>query len=67
MNVNGYWTVKETAKAWELSERRTLAILHTGRVEGAVRFGNAWAIPEGTPKPVDGRIKSGKYIKKKVQ
>ena len=63
-NVKGYWTVKETAEAWGLSERRTLAILHTGRVEGVVRFGNAWAIPEGVKKPVDARIKSGKYIKK---
>ena len=63
--IKGYWTLKETADAWGLSTRRTLAILHTGRIEGAVRFGNIWAIPEGAEKPVDARIKSGKYIKEK--
>ena len=28
-----------------------------------IRFGHAWAIPENAEKPVDKRIKSGKYIK----
>ena len=31
--------------------------------EGAIKFGNTWAIPEDTEKPKDERIKSGKYIK----
>ena len=32
-------------------------------VEGAVKFGNTWAIPADAEKPKDDRIKSGKYIK----
>lgn len=36
-----------------------------GGIEGAVKFGNIWAIPEGAEKPKDERIKRGKYIKKK--
>jgi hypothetical protein len=36
-----------------------------GRIEGAVKFGNTWAIPENAQKPKDERIKSGKYIKQK--
>ena len=31
---------------------------------GAVKIGNQWAIPDNESKPVDARIKSGKYIKK---
>ena len=35
-----------------------------GSIEGAIKFGNAWAIPENAEKPKDDRIKNGKYIKK---
>lgn len=63
MDVKGYWTVKETSREWGITERRILTLCHGGRIEGVVRFGNVWAIPEGSPKPKDGRIKSGKYIK----
>lgn len=31
---------------------------------GAVKIGNQWPIPDNESKPVDARIKSGKYIKK---
>ena len=34
-----------------------------GRIEGAVKFGNTWAIPVGAKKPKDKRVKSGKYVK----
>ena len=32
-------------------------------IDGAVKFGNTWAIPEDVNKPADARISSGKYIK----
>ena len=66
MDVKGYWTVKQTSKKWGITERRILTLCHEGRIEGVVRFGNVWAIPEGTPKPVDARIKTGKYIKQRT-
>lgn len=34
-------------------------------LEGAIKFGNTWAIPEDAKKPKDERIKSGKYVKEK--
>lgn len=34
-----------------------------GRIQGAVKFENTWAIPEDAQKPRDRRIKSGKYRK----
>ena len=61
----GYTTIQEIAKKWEISERRVNVLCSEGRIEGAVKFGNTWAIPEKAEKPADARIKSGKYIKEK--
>lgn len=62
-----YWTIKETSEKWNLSIRRINTLCQEDRVKGAIKFGNTWAIPAGTPKPDDARIKSGKYIKKPAQ
>lgn len=64
--MKGYWTIKETAEKWGLSIRRVTTLCSGGRIKGAIRFGDMWAIPEGTKKPADARIKSGKYIKVKA-
>ena len=65
MRMNGYTTIQEISKKWGISERRVNVLCSEGRIEGAVKFGNTWAIPENSEKPADARIKSGKYIKKK--
>ena len=52
-----FMTIKEAAEKWNLSVRRVQMI------EGAMKFGNTWAIPKNAVKPADKRIKSGKYIK----
>lgn len=56
-------TVKEAAEKWGLSERRLQTMCNEGKIPGVVKFGHAWAIPNNAKKPVDKRIKSGKYIK----
>lgn len=61
--LDGYIQIKEAAKKWEIGERRINELCLNGRIEGAVKFGNTWAIPEDNEKPADARIKSGKYIK----
>lgn len=61
----GYTTIQEISKKWGISERRVNVLCSEGRIEGAVKFGNTWAIPEKAEKPADARIKSGKYIKRK--
>lgn len=65
--MKDYWTVKETAEHWSLSSRRVITLCNEGRVKGAFKFGNSWAIPAGTKKLKDERIKSGKYIKSEKQ
>jgi len=61
--MNGYVKIAEISKKWGIGERRINTLCLEGRIEGAVKFGNTWAIPEDAEKPKDDRIKSGKYIK----
>jgi hypothetical protein len=61
-----YLSVTQTAEEWGISKRRIQTLCNEGRVEGAVRIGYSWAIPNNVSKPSDARIKSGKYIKQVV-
>ena len=60
-----YITVKEAAKKWALSIRRTQTICNEGLIDGVKKFGREWAIPANTDKPKDNRIKTSRYIKNK--
>lgn len=48
-------TVKEAAILWDISDRRIVALCKQGRIENAIKEGNEWRIPIGTPKPKDRR------------
>ena len=61
-----YLSVTQTAEKWGISQQRIQILCNEERIEGAVRIGHSWAIPEDAPKPTDERIKSGNYIKKYV-
>ena len=58
-----YLSSKQTAEKWGVSIQRVQLILKQGRIPGAFMIGNTWAVPSDAKKPVDKRIKSGKYIK----
>ncbi|MDE6607730.1 MAG: ATP-binding protein [Lachnospiraceae bacterium] len=47
-----------------MSERTVTAFCKSGKISGAIKEGRSWQIPDNAKKPVDGRISSGKYIKK---
>ena len=49
--MNGYIDVKETAQRWCISVRQVQKLCGTGRIDGAIRFADAWAIPENATKP----------------
>lgn len=55
-----YMTVQQAAEAWGLSVRQVQVYCNQGRVPGAQKFGIAWQIPAGTPKPVDARYKTAR-------
>lgn len=65
MIVEGFMTIKEASEKWGLSERRINTLCLEGRIVGASKFGNSWALPSDCQKPVDARIKTGKYKKRK--
>ncbi len=57
-------TCKEMASIWNVTERTVTAFCKTGKIPGAIKVGKSWQIPNDAEKPVDGRISSGRYIKK---
>ena len=60
-----YLSIRQTAEKWNLSKRRVQILCAEDRITGAIRIDSTWAIPADAQKPVDARIKSGKYRKKK--
>lgn len=61
--MNGYLKISEVSEKWGIKNRRINTLCLEGRIPGAVKFGNTWAIPMNAEKPKDERIKSGRYIK----
>ena len=57
-------TCKQLALEWKLSERTVNDLCKKGKIDGAVKVGRMWQIPDDAKKPADGRVSSGKYIKK---
>jgi hypothetical protein len=55
-----YLTAKEIGKLWGVSERRVQYLCENNQLNGVERLGKTWAIPKGTPKPIDGRTKSAR-------
>lgn len=60
--IAGYKTVNEIAQKWTVSSRWVRTMCSSGKIEGAVKFGHEWAIPENAKRPDDGRVNTGKYI-----
>jgi len=52
-----YITVKEAGEKWRLGIRIVTLYCAEGRIDGAVKKGNLWLIPQNASKPADGRRK----------
>jgi hypothetical protein len=60
----GYIQVNEIAKRWDISVRQAQYLCKHGRIEGAVKFGTVWAVPETAEKPTrTGKEKPGRKTK----
>lgn len=57
-----YMSLKEAAEKWGIGDRRINTLCLQNRIPGAFKIGNTWAIPVDAEKPIDARIKTGKYI-----
>ena len=53
---------KEAAAKWQITVRQVQLLCKNGRIEGAIKFGNTWAIPKDTEKPCD--LRKYKYVNK---
>ena len=49
--MNGYVKAEVLAERWNVSLRQVQVLCQNGKIEGAIKFGAAWAIPENTLKP----------------
>ena len=56
---------KQIAEEWGLSKITINDLCNKGKIPGAVKEGRKWLIPDDAVRPVDGRVSSGKYKKKK--
>ena len=52
-----YMTTMEASKKWHISSRRIALLCTQNRINGAVKKGNMWLIPNDTEKPEDARRK----------
>lgn len=57
MKKMGYISLKQASELWNISERRIRRLIQENRIEGAIKIGNAWNIPEEANKPIDKRYK----------
>ena len=63
--MDEFLSIREMSQKWGISVRRIQILCKEKRIGDAIVIGNMWLIPYDAPKPIDARIKSGKYIKKK--
>ena len=62
--MNGFIRVNEIAERWNISARQVQWMCQEGLIEGAVKFGNTWAIPEDAKKPTrTSKLKPGRKPK----
>lgn len=55
-----YIKVSQAAEKWGLSARRVRVLCKENKIEGVIRKGNLYMIPENAQKPADGRRKSSR-------
>ncbi|MBR7132568.1 MAG: Fic family protein [Clostridia bacterium] len=57
-----YIKVSEAAQKWGISARRARILCAEGKVEGVIRKGNLYMVPENAIKPLDGRRSKNNII-----
>ncbi len=59
-----YIKASEAAERWGISAHRVQELCKHGKIDGAIRFGRDWMIPNDAKKPADGRKKKEETVKK---
>ena len=50
-----YLTTAEAGKKWNITRRRVNVLCDEGRIDGAIKKGGIWLVPDNAEKPRDGR------------
>lgn len=61
VSIMEYLTATELSKVWNISTRRIGVLCTEGRVDGAIKKGKMWLIPDTAQKPADARYKKNKH------
>ena len=62
--MKGYVQSEEIVEHWDVSARQVQILCKAGKIDGAIKFGNTWAIPEDAVKPTrTSNIKPGRKPK----
>ncbi len=57
-----YLTVKEAGEKWGITSRMVSYHCENGRIQGAIKKGNLWLVPNDAQKPKDKRYKANKEV-----
>jgi hypothetical protein len=64
VRMDGYVQADEIAAMWDISVRQVQYLCKHGKIDGASKFGNVWAIPKNAEKPTrTGEKKPGRKPK----
>ena len=58
--LSRYIKIDEAAAMWGISTRRVQKLCADGKIEGVIRYGRDWMIPQNATRPIDGRTKAGR-------
>ena len=56
-----YIKVSQAAEKWGITPRRVRVLCAEGKIEGVIRKGKLYMIPETAVKPMDGRMNQMRY------
>ncbi len=59
-----FMSAKEASDKWGISKRRVQILCAEGRIQGAMKVGMMWVIPQLSEKPIDLRMKNITEIKR---
>lgn len=59
--INGYLSINEISKKWNLTPRRVRTMCLNGQIDGASKLGREWTIPVDAERPIDGIISFAEY------
>jgi hypothetical protein len=55
---------QQAAEKWGITDRQIQSLCMQGKIKDATKLGRAWLIPKDAQRPLDGRTKTAKAMKR---